>query len=64
MEQERREHLEQIPEGDWEKTPASVKQLVETMQQSLETMASQLAEVLAVQEGFFCKNPRERGLRN
>lgn len=50
MEQERYESLEQIPEADWEKTPASVKQLVEIMQQRLEKLENQQAEMVAVQE--------------
>ena len=50
MEQKRCEYLEQIPEADWDKTPASVKQLVEAMQQRLEKLENQLAEVVAVQE--------------
>jgi len=38
--------LEQIPQEDWEKTPPSVKKLVEEMGQRIEKLEQQLAEVL------------------
>ncbi len=50
MEQQRPDYLEQIPQEDWEKTPASVKKLVEEMGQRQEKLEQQLAELLAVQQ--------------
>ena len=50
MEQQRPDYLEQIPQEDWEKTPASVKKLVEEMGQRQEKLEQELAELLAVQQ--------------
>lgn len=50
MEQQRPVYLEQIPQEDWEKTPASVKTLVEGMQERIEKLEQQLTELLAVQQ--------------
>ena len=50
MEEKRPTYLQQIPPEDWEKTPASVKKLVEHMGQRIEKLEQQLAELLAVQQ--------------
>lgn len=47
--------LEQIPQKDWEKTPASVRKLVEEMAQRIEQLEKQLASLLAVQEQLLEK---------
>ena len=39
-------YLEQIPPEDWEKTPASVKKMVELMMQGIEKLEQQSAELL------------------
>ncbi|MBO1057203.1 MAG: hypothetical protein HEQ27_12035 [Dolichospermum sp. JUN01] len=50
MEEKRVNHLEQIPQEDWGKTPTSVKKLVEEMAQQIEQQEKKLTEVLTVQE--------------
>ena len=50
MEQKHPSYIEQIPRVDWEKTPASVQELVEGMGQQIERLKKQLAEVLIVQQ--------------
>lgn len=50
MEQKHPSYIEQIPRVDWEKTPASVQELVEGMGQQIESLKKQLAEVLIVQQ--------------
>lgn len=50
MEEQRPAYLEQIPPEDWERTPASVKKLVEEMAQGIEKLEKQVAELLAVQQ--------------
>jgi len=49
-EEQRPAALIEIPQSDWEKTPASVKKLVEQMAQRIEQLEKQLAEVLAVEQ--------------
>lgn len=53
MEEQRPAYLNQIPPPDWEKTPASVKKLVEEMAQRIEKLEKQLESVLAVQQQLF-----------
>jgi len=55
MEEQRPAALIEIPQSDWEKTPASVKKLVEQMAQRIEQLEKQLAEVLAVQQQLLEK---------
>ncbi|MEA5550938.1 IS66 family transposase [Anabaena cylindrica UHCC 0172] len=55
MEQKRVNHLEQISQEDWGKTPTSVKKLVEEMAQQIEQQEKKLAEVLSVQEQLLEK---------
>jgi len=43
-------YLEQIPPEDWEKTPASVKKMVELMMQGIEKLEQQSAELLEVHQ--------------
>jgi transposase len=50
MKEQRPAYLQQIPQEDWEKTPASVKKLVEEMVQGMEKLARQLAELLTNQQ--------------
>jgi len=55
MEEQRPSYLEPLPPEDWEKTPASVKKLVEQMQERTEQLEKQLASVLAVQQQLLEK---------
>ena len=55
MEEKRVNHLEQIPQEDWGKTPTSVKKLVEEMAQQIEQLELKLTEVLTVQEQLLEK---------
>jgi hypothetical protein len=50
MEQERPAYLIEIPPFDWEKTPTSVKKLVEQMWQRIEKLEQQQAELLAAHQ--------------
>jgi transposase len=50
MKEQRPAYLQQIPQEDWEKTPASVKKLVEEMAQGTKKLARQLAELLTNQQ--------------
>lgn len=50
MEQQRPAYLIEIPPFDWEKTPTSVKKLVEQMWQRIEKLEQQQAELLAAHE--------------
>lgn len=50
MEKKRPRYLEQIPPIDWEKTPASVKKLVEVLAQSIEKLEQQVTELQTVQQ--------------
>ena len=50
MEQESPSYLEQVSQEDWEKTPASVKKLVESMASGMEKLELQVAELLEVQQ--------------
>ena len=43
-------YLQQIPPEDWQRTPGSVKTLVEEMAQGIEQLKQQQAEVLALQQ--------------
>lgn len=58
MEQEHPRNLEAIPPEDWEKTPPSVKKLVEVMGQQIESLEKQLAEVLTLQQQLLEKANR------
>ena len=58
MEDKRPACVEQIPQEDWGKTPASVKKLVEEMAQHIEHQEKRLAEVLTVQEQLLEKSNR------
>ena len=58
MEKQRPAALIEIPQSDWEKTPASVKKLVEQMASRMEQLEKQLAEVLAVQQQLLEKIQR------
>ncbi len=51
-------YVEQIPQEDWEKTPDSVKKLVEFMAQRVENVEKQLTDVLAVQQHLLEKTKR------
>ncbi|MGH2413020.1 MAG: DUF6444 domain-containing protein [Microcystaceae cyanobacterium] len=55
MEEKEPSYLEQVPPKDWEKTPASVKKLVEKMGQRIETLENQQAEFLLVQQQLLEK---------
>ena len=55
MEVERINYLEQISPEDWEKTPISVKFLVEEMAQQIKKLEKNLTEVLTVQEQLLEK---------
>lgn len=55
MEEQRPNYLDQILPEDWERTPASVRKLVEEMAQRIELLEKQLAEVLAVQQQLLEK---------
>ena len=48
-------YLEQIPPQDWEKTPASVKKLLEEMVQRIGNLEKHQAEVLALQQQLLEK---------
>ena len=50
MEQERPSYLEIVSQEDWEKTPASVKKLVESMAGGMEKLERQVTELLEVQQ--------------
>lgn len=43
-------YLEQVSQEDWEKTPATVKKLVEEMAQRIEKQEKQLAELSVFQQ--------------
>ena len=58
MEQQRPAYLEQISQEDWEKTPASVKKLVEETVQRIERLEQQQSELLAVQQQLLEKVQR------
>jgi transposase len=47
--------IEQIPPDDWEKTPASVKKLVELMAQRIESLEQQALELLSAQQQLLEK---------
>ncbi|MEH1966610.1 hypothetical protein [Nostoc sp.] len=49
MEEKGPSYLEEVPPKDWERTPASVKKLVENMSQRIEILEKQQAEFLMVQ---------------
>jgi transposase len=55
MEKQPPDYLQQIPPEDWEKTPASVKKLVEGMGQGIGKLEQQVAELVAVQEQLLEK---------
>jgi hypothetical protein len=55
MEQTRSAYLQQIPLSDWEKTPDSVKRLMEEMAQRLEKLEQQQVEVKAAQQQLLEK---------
>ena len=55
MEKQRRAYLENIAPQDWEKTPASVKKLVEEMAQGVEKLEKQVSELQAVQQQLLEK---------
>ncbi|MEA5537325.1 IS66 family transposase [Crocosphaera sp. XPORK-15E] len=55
MEVDRVNHLERISPEDWEKTPISVKKLVEEMAQKIEQLEKKLTQVLTVQEQLLEK---------
>ncbi|MCC5605077.1 DUF6444 domain-containing protein [Nostoc favosum] len=48
-------YLEQIPPQDWDKTPASVKKMVESMAQCIEKLEQQGAELLEAQQQLLEK---------
>jgi transposase len=48
-------YLEEVSPKDWERTPASVKKLVENMGQRIETLEKQQAEFLLVQQQLLEK---------
>jgi transposase len=49
---------EQIPPDEWERTPASVKKLVEEMVQRIKNLEKQLTDVSAVQQQLLEKANR------
>ena len=55
MEEPRQSITEQIPPEDWEKTPASVKKLVESMAQRIESLEKQAIELLSGQQQLLEK---------
>lgn len=55
MEHPRPKYLEQIPPHDWEKTPTSVKQMVELMAERIEKLEQQSAELLEAQQHLLEK---------
>lgn len=55
MEQKRPAYLEQIPPVDWEKTPASVKKMMEEMAQGIEKLEQQVGMLLEVQQQLLEK---------
>ena len=55
MEEPRQSIIEQIPPEDWEKTPASVKKLVESMAQRIESPEQQAIELLSGQQQLLEK---------
>ena len=48
-------YLEEVPPKDWERTPISVKKLVEKMGQRREILEKQQAELLLVQQQLLEK---------
>jgi len=48
-------YLEEVPPKDWERTPISVKKLVEKMGQRIEILENQQAELLLVQQQLLEK---------
>ena len=55
MQKERQSIIEQIPPEDWEKTPASVKKLVESMARRIESLEKQAVELLSGQQQLLEK---------
>jgi transposase len=55
MEEKRPSIIEQIPPDDWEKTPASVKKMVELMAQRIDSLEQQAQELLSAQEQLLEK---------
>ena len=55
MEEQRPAYLQQLSQEDWEKTPPSVKKLVEEMAQRMEKLERQLAEVRTNQQQLLEK---------
>jgi len=55
MEKKLVNYVEQIPPEDWEKTPISVKFLMEEMAQQIKQQEKKLTEVLTVQEQLLEK---------
>lgn len=55
MEEQRPAYLQQMSQEDWEKTPPSVKKLVEEMAQRMEKLERQLAEVRTNQQQLLEK---------
>lgn len=61
MEQPQANIIEQIPPEDWEKTPASVKKLVELMAQRIELLEQQAVELLFCQQQLLEKVNKTSG---
>ncbi|GET38413.1 transposase IS66 [Microseira wollei NIES-4236] len=55
MEDPRKSIIEQIPPDDWEKTPASVKKMVELMAQRIDSLEQQALELLSLQQQLLEK---------
>lgn len=55
MEEKRPSYLEEVSPQDWERTPASVKKLVEHMGQRVEVLEKQQAELLLTQQQLLEK---------
>ncbi len=55
MEEQSQSIVEQIPPEDWEKTPASVKKLVELMAQRIESLEQQAIELVSGQQQLLEK---------
>jgi transposase len=55
MQKERQSIIEQIPPEDWEKTPASVKKMVELMAQRIDTLEQQAIGLLSAQQQLIEK---------
>jgi transposase len=55
MEENDPSYLEEVPPKDWERTPISVKKLVEKMGQRIEILEKQQAELLLVQQQLLEK---------